>query len=357
MNASFGPGHYVPVLKVKRGEKRAVSLLAPQILRGLTPLFEIVETVGKPLGAHLDNSFKDMARALTNVTHYFLDAKELSPEGSQGARAVFMRARDLGVPFVPVTGIARLFDSVEAVKVATHGLGLRLTRAEFDLGQQGGLASAVDNFMREYNLSESGIDLLLDLGAVDEMISDGVRDLASQFLEAIPNKKRWRTLTILGCAFPKSMSDVDRNSHALVDRNEWLVWRDFLYPARQRLDRMPSFGDCAIQHSAGVERFDPRFMRAAAAVRYCLDSKWLLVKGESTGTTSSSVQFPKLARKIVRGALVEHYAGPTHCAGCDAMLRCAEGGSGLGSPEVWRRLGTIHHLTRTTEQIGSLAWP
>src|SRR5712692_9860762 len=100
------------------------------------------------------------------------------------------------------------------------------------------------------------------------VVLDGVRDLATQFLRAVPKPTQWRTLTLIGSAFPKSMGLIDRESHDLVDRTEWLVWRDDLYARRQSLQRMPTFGDCAIQHPVGVERFDPRIMKASAAVRY-----------------------------------------------------------------------------------------
>ena len=40
---TFGPGHYVPVLKVKRGEKSALQLVDFDLRKHITPLLEIVE--------------------------------------------------------------------------------------------------------------------------------------------------------------------------------------------------------------------------------------------------------------------------------------------------------------------------
>ena len=40
---TFGPHHYVPVLKVKRGEKKALQCIAPGLQPKVTPLLEIVE--------------------------------------------------------------------------------------------------------------------------------------------------------------------------------------------------------------------------------------------------------------------------------------------------------------------------
>ena len=39
---NFGPDHYVPVLKAKRGEKAALLRLAPVLQSRIIPLLEIV---------------------------------------------------------------------------------------------------------------------------------------------------------------------------------------------------------------------------------------------------------------------------------------------------------------------------
>ena len=39
---TFGPHHYVPVLKIKRGEKKALAAIEPSVRQRITPLLEIV---------------------------------------------------------------------------------------------------------------------------------------------------------------------------------------------------------------------------------------------------------------------------------------------------------------------------
>ena len=71
----------------------------------------------------------------------------------------------------------------------------------------------------------------------------------------------------------------------------------------------------------------------------------------------ASVQFPNLAVQLVYGHLSHHFAGPGHCAGCQGMQNAADGHPKLGSAEAWRRLGTIHHLTRAVQTLQGLTWP
>ena len=43
LSMGFSPDHYVPVLKVKRGEMKALRLISSSIRERITPLLEIVQ--------------------------------------------------------------------------------------------------------------------------------------------------------------------------------------------------------------------------------------------------------------------------------------------------------------------------
>ncbi len=354
---TFGPNHYVPVLKVKRGEKAALRSLAPALRTSITPLLEIVER--KPdkaatLTKHLDTAFKDLATSTAGFGRVFLDTREIAPDGPGASQEVFQRASSASIPFVPVTGINRTADLLAALGNRSHGFALRITREEFETGT---VSSGIQAFLSRHRLSADQIDLIVDLGPVEDMVSDGVMNLTEMFLAALPDLTHWRTLTVSGCAFPLSMGIVDTNSAAVVERAEWVAWRDGLYANRSRIRRLPTYSDCGIQHPKGVEDFDPRIMAASAAVRYAHLDQWLLIKGESTRKTPPSEQFPQLATQLVYGHLTSYFDGVVHCAGCTSMRDAADGAPSLGSPEAWRRLGTIHHLTTVIGGLAALPWP
>ena len=350
---TFGPDHYVPVLKVKRGEKAALGQLKPTLHTRITPMLEVVERSDKNLADHLDNAFNGLGRSVSAFSRCFLDAYELAPEGPTAALQVFQRAATAGITFAPVTGLSRVSDVQAALQHRRHGLVLRLTRDEFEAGN---LGHSLDGFIARHGLTRAELDLIVDLGPVEEMIVDGVVALMTAFLHAVPRPSEWRTLTVSSCAFPLSMGIVGRHSHELVERTEWRAWTR-LHAGRTGLARMPAFGDCAIQHPAGVEGFDPKIMAASATVRYAEGSDWLLMKGESTRSVPPSLQFPRLATRLVYGQLKSHFAGASHCAGCSGAKKAADGLGGFGSPEVWRRLGTIHHISTVIDGLAALPWP
>lgn len=351
----YGPDHYVPVVKLKRGEKKALQSISSRLRAKMTPLLEIVERrqdKSLPIGAHLDAAFKDLADVTRLYPRCLLDCRELEPDGTAAVSEAFRRADAEGMVFTPVTGMTRKDVSV-ALPYASGGLAIRLTREEFEAGR---IPRDLPAFLARHGLEHSQVDLIVDLGAVDELITDGVVNLTQQFLADVPDHDRWRTFTVSACAFPQSMSRVQGKSEDFVERAEWKAWR-VLHANREKLARLPTFSDCGIQHPKGVEGFDPRVMQASAAIRYTLTENWLLIKGESTRRVSAIEQFPDLAKQLVYGHLRPHFAGSAHCVGCRSIVAAADDVEGHGSPEVWRRLGTTHHLTRTVEDLVSLPWP
>lgn len=351
----FGSDHYVPVLKLKRGEKHALATLPPGIASSVTPLFEVVEM--KPedsLDHHLERSFAKLPEALLGCAPCFLDLRELEPAGPSGAKRAFAKANQAGVPLVPVTGLSRTADVSAAVHAATNGIAIRLTRVEFEDGR---VSRDLLRFVASHGLSPSRTDLLVDLGLLDQMVPAGVQQMIGQFLPRIPAPTQWRSLTLLGFAFPKSMGVAAANSVTLVDRVEWMAWLSACYARRGALPRLPTFGDGAIQHPSGVEGFDLRIMNVSATIRYALSDKWALIKGISTDRALPSIQFPQLAAKLVSGAASANFCGAGHCPSCAEMVLAAGGAAGYGSAEKWRRLGTGHHIASTVNQLRALPWP
>jgi hypothetical protein len=357
---SFGADFYVPVLKLKRGEKKALQLVAPTLQGRMVPLLELVERKGHagknppPLAKHLDTAFNAIAAAVAPYPRFFLDCREIEPDGPTAADDAFTRVEGLCSNLTPVTGITRTADVNAALSHGGNGVAIRLTRQEFE---SGAIPFALPAFIKSHSLKQEQTDLIVDLGPVDDMIALGVETLTAAFLADIPDARQWRSLTISGCAFPQSMGGVDANSSDLVDRAEWCAWRDGLYANRGQAVRLPTFSDCALQHPTGVEGFNPRIMQVSASIRVTQLDQWLLVKGVSTRNIPPSTQFPSLARQLVYGHLSKSFAGANHCAGCADMFNAANGAANLGSAETWRRLGTIHHLTRAAEMIAALSWP
>lgn len=352
----FDQFHYFPLVKWKRAERMAISLLDPTVKSKITPIIEIIPIPRdldtgeqtKNLEDHVGSASKTIETAWGKDDLFYLDCEEISADqssdGHYGPSYMFAQAADSMLEFVPVIGLQR--DAVQISAALNHsrrGICIRLTLDDFEKGT---LQSDISLFLETHRLEAAQVDLILDLGSIEDQRLVIVREIARQFVESIPQASMWRTLIMLASAFPRDMGVVSKNDKNHVPRVEWLMWKQLM----SRDGRLPNFGDYGIQHPAGVEDFDPRYMTPSATIRYTSGDNWLLIKGESMKKKGGE-QFRQLS-----GILVQEpdYYGPQHCAGCLGISDCSLGNLPAKSLEVWRRLGTTHHFTVITEQLNQI---
>ncbi len=329
----------------------------------MTPLLEMEDLPldvanGKPtrtLERHCSIIIPALVKGWGTTRSLFIDSEKLatrkSTSGVAGSKYVFDGAASAGLKFIPVVGLGRKGTEIKsAVAHGSRGICLRL--GESDLASPS-IEADVDSFMQKYNLQPKGLDLVLDLASICDGPQQRVQTVLLTYLASLPHIKQWRTLTLVASAFPSDMSGIQKNTTATFSRTEWIVWNALLRE-RKTLLRLPTFGDYGIQHPIPMEGFDPRYMAVSANIRYALDNEWLIVKGQSTKVVPAATQYPVLATTLISRP---EYMQQAHCTGCDSINSCAKGVSGFGSASVWRRIGTVQHLTHTTNQISQLASP
>ncbi len=351
----FGSDHYVPILKTKPGEKAALRRLRPSIRSRMTPLIEVHENKGvDTLKTFVEHAFRGLADCFKGGREFFLDPAAVAASRSDATDLVLNLATEHGLRFVPVTSISRSEREVDAtIDYLERGLCLRVTAADVESRD---VQSKIARFVSTHNLDPTKLHLLMDLGALVGRPEIVIRDMARDFLKAVPFQRDWRTFTFAGTNMVESMGGINANSHEFWPRKEWTVWKT-LYEDRANMERLPAFGDYAVQNPKGVEGVDFRIQPIACAIRYTTEEEWLLIKGESNRKVSGRIQFKKLAKKLVTGPLHERFSGKDHCRGCDEAQAAASGAPGLGSSGAWRRPSTVHHLTVVAEQLAALTWP
>jgi hypothetical protein len=350
----FDERHYVPVLKWKRGEQRALRELENDVRGAITPLLEMsfnpdLETgePPRPPGELIENAIDKMCESWLKQHRFFLDAGMFATLAeATGTALLFDAARARDLPFVPVVALSQpVGDVTAAIGCGAAGACIRIPFAE----SGDALPEQLLAFVAERKLPPENIDLILDLGALLTDSAGAAVMLARAFVSAVPDIERWRTVTLLATSFPEHMGSVPANGELVAPRTEWLTWMRLSQEAK--LKRMPSFGDYAIQHPDGPEDYDPRKMPMSACIRYTCEREWLFIKGVTTKLSSPAEQFPGLAQRLTMHA---RFCGDEHCRGCGDAAACAQGAPRLGNPEQWRRIGTVHHLTMVVRQLSAL---
>lgn len=285
----------------------------------------------------------------------FIDGLHLTPaqmmtSGEAPLAYVLARARESGVALVPATGPERTpeYQAVvrDAVAEDKRGACIRVRKKEL-FGDN--LDEVLSSVLRSIGTTPESTDLVLDLGEIKpddvNMLSKGIAGV----LNALHGVKAFRTLTVAAGAFPPSISHIQQPTK--IPRADWLLWQG-LAQKESALVRMPTYGDYAIQ---GAQPPSPNAALHSGSpnIRYTADDHWLVLRGFALKLHGFE-QYAALAQFLVAH---ECYAGRTFSQGDDYIFGCAGGAETPGSPAVWRRVGTNHHIAKVLKQLTSLHAP
>lgn len=354
---------YVPILKAKEGEYKALTDLKAGTKAAIVPLLEVPsipwdwasDAPAKGLDAHIAPVIAKITAAWGTAQPAYLDADLVSDErtaaGKHPLEVLFADARTAGLTLIPVAGTDRSADDLAAVAAVAaadgRGICLRLVPDDFLPGAP--LAVEIATVLAATGVDAPDVDLIVDLGALPAGQAATFTIAWTAVLPTLPRLADWRTVTLAGTAFPISLSGMPAMTITSIAREEWHVYQGIRAAG---LPRVPDFGDYAIAHPDLLD-VDPRLMQMSAAIRYAAPAEWLVVKGRGVRRNGWN-QTQDLSRLLI--ARPESQPA-THCAGCDFIRRRAAGSPTPGNGTTWRYVGTVHHLTTVVEQLTSLTGP
>ena len=230
-----------------------------------------------------------------------------------------------------------------------RGVCIRLEDEDFE--DETTLGTDLGDLLKLLKVPIQEADLVVDFKALG---TGQVRTLVMtvrSLLAVLPSVKSWRSLTLAATAFPENLAAFPSASISTTPRAEWTLW-SALASRSKSLPRMPTFGDYGIQHPEPAE-IDPRLMQMTANLRYTIDQDWMILKARVVRKYGYD-QFNDICKQLVT---LSEYRKAKHCWGCDYVSLCAAGKEGPGNAMIWRKVGTVHHLTVVAEQISNFPWP
>jgi hypothetical protein len=357
----FGPKHYVPILRWKRGERFALMELNAETRRFVTPLIEVTPKMfeapkkGKNQGVVPDPAkvlFETSKQVLKSwgyeeffVDFWHMDGRQVGKINGKHALEYFTsEARAVHLKTIAVTSLARSADYQSAVRqvVETGGGGVCVRVSPEDLTDSK-VANKLAALLKDLKADVKKADLLLDCQALEAGAA-----AMGELLHAIPFSPDWRTVTLASGAFPKDLQDKQPGIHRIA-RADWLEWRRLV--ERDDITRKPSFSDYTIQFGRYEE--PPSNCNPSASIRYTLPDAWLVLRGEGIMNKKGPgrAQWPAQAVLLCDS---EDFYGSQFSAGDDYIYKVRNGTEGHGSPETWIRAGINHHLTVVARQVASL---
>jgi hypothetical protein len=358
---------YVPVLKWRQGEYRALKSLDEEVKESVVPLIEIPpiawdfveEQPQKNVPAHLESMPQSLADHWTGkcfVDFRFLVSEPVPTEELNENQGVDLAGQllqffdDLRLrqpAAIPVTGPSRDSAFQDAVREIANrgdtGVCVRLN-LEDAFGE-----AALPAIGSVLSVAPELIDVVVDLQNVDPNQLALLRVVLKGFLGKL-SKHGYRSVALVGSSFPRDLSEVSPGI-GNITRSEWNLWSQM----RGELGTSVAFGDYGIS-GVDVREIDPRIMVASASIRYTTDNEWLIFRGRSLRETrfGGYVQFRTLSTQVVNHAA---YCGASFSRGDQYLFKCAHSLVGTGNLTTWRQVGTNHHITFVVRQLASRLEP
>ena len=374
INNMMIPTHYVPILKWKRAEQNSIKNLYDSQKDHLTPLIELVMPKAKP--------FKDKAKKIKKkddeilielISEFeneripqipeeirkawgqrpiYVDFSLLYPLQlrTESITGIFTLGSALGLNLIPVLNLND--DEVIKKTISSISKIICLRLVSSDLSSIGLLNKKISVFLNLYDLSETNIDLLIDLKEINEEGGSYQRFMsASQSIEKLLD---WRNLIFASGAFPEDMTKCTIDDMNKLPRFDWINWYNNV--SSGRLLRNPIFSDYTIRHP--IYRESLQFFAPTTTIKYTSEKEWFVMKGKKQKFELY------LANAYLLLADTSIFYGESFSYG-DQYI--AEKGKhyplymkdpkigGTGSTETWIMAGINHHLACTIDQIGKLS--
>lgn len=356
----FKHRHYVPCIRWKQGEYRAMLQLSSASKEFITPLIEVPEigfdfetnTNKKTVDEHL-SPFAKRVRSNWQMRPCFvdlnlIDTSKLMADGRHPVNFVFDELRAQRCLATPVIGINRSRKYQQAVERVVskdrRGLCLRISLEE---ASKTTIKASVEDLLAKNDLGVSECDLVIDLGAPNFKPVEGFVKLIEVIVQKMPFLSKWRTFTISGTSFPQSMAEVGQGL-TTIKRFEWLLYKDLINRLNKVRVRLPTFGDYGINHP-DVLPMDMRILKPSATIRYTIDDAWLIVKGPNVREHGYS-QYRGHCKTVIASS---HFLGSGFSRGDEYIANCASKIAKTGNLSTWRMVGTNHHLEKVVHDISS----
>lgn len=363
---------YIPILRLRAAEMKALEKLLPQDRNNVTPLIELVmpapsisrqdnkavviktpkEKFLETLPEIADNLLKSCGQNPIFIDVHLLDADIRTSSLEQ----ILSSSSNLDLFSIPVTYIipvtstsadsATRTAAINYAKSSGHGLCIRIDKSHLN---EPNLSDHITNFIETNGLKIEDTDILVDLRVVDQ--DTNTQDIAKQ-LTGLPDLQRWRSFIVASGVFPKYLIGYPAGEVHPLDRLDFKLWNNL----RTQLIRLPLFSDYTIQHPF----YEYIAAIGSASVRYTADDKWWIFRGKIPGLINRKTKEKGPGREQYIGharTLINRnfYKKADYCFGDAEIARIAAADNKKpGSPTTWLTIGINHHITLVARQISNL---
>lgn len=353
--------HYVPILKWKTGEQRAIKELEPAIKAKIRPLFLIPpipwdfenDNYKCTIDKHLEGFGQKLHNIWQSVQPVMIDAEQIDNElmgnGSHPIEYVVNEAENYGVAVIPVTGFDKSNAYNDAVKTINkkykRGIAIRIKQPDFQT-----IGTSLPQLMQHIGVNRKNTDLIFDCEEITQRTFGSTKDAIIAALARISNLSDFRTIIVSATAFPKTLAGMPNYTIKKFPRSEWFLWNSLI--STPGISQNIIYSDYTIDDPYWPDMIDLKLLikKLIGNVRYTREECWYVVRGEKIFSQIGYRQFYKVCE-----LLVTHpdniLCGQNYSSGDKRIFECAKRRGSTGNLGTWFQAGVNHHITFVVNQL------
>jgi hypothetical protein len=372
---------YVPVLKWKRAEHRALKALSDSDKKHIAPLIELVLPTVSPNkdknGKVKKTSTEQQAEMVLKFKEKRIPAisKEISEFWGQGSifidfsllhngasttglkidsmNTIIPAVMKIGVKAIPVVNLSDDVKIKEAAgllcKEYKQGMCVRLVPS--DLSDINHLNNTLDNLISRIGLGAHEVDLLIDIKQINEIGGAYLRFINQS--QQIRDLNKWRNLIFASGAFPEDLTGCKLDEATSLPRFDWQNWAK--HAKSKKLNRLPIYADYTIRTPIFNESL--QFYHPTTSIKYATENDWFIMKGKKQEFSLYLVNAKLLVEESGKFYGESYSDGDRYTAEkakhCDIFLK-NPAIKGTGRTEDWISAGINHHLALAVRQVAIL---
>lgn len=348
---------YVPIVKTKRGELKALRKLDSARQSLIIPLVDIHRISKFPESKTKDSLDKHLEKIGLVLSTYWknpafidfstIDLTARTPNGNHPVEFFFRFNSNNN--WIPVTGLDRDEAYLSACQkiVKTYGTELCIRLLEDDLEDPAETEEQIQEILNLCDLSVNECHLFMDLKYIVAEDFLKKKETAIHFINNFAGIKHFASLSLSSSSFPDSLVG-NKNSTYKILRLDFFFWRAVL--AEKKLVRKPIYSDYGVVNPNNPD-LNPQAIAPSAKIRYTSTNDWIIIKGSSVRKGQKYGQFYSLSASAIS---LPEYRGKHYSWGDNFIFECATERKKTGNLERWVKVDTNHHITFVVDQIANI---
>lgn len=331
--------YYVPIVKCKLGEQRALEKLDDSVKNITIPLIEIPLSKKEEPTVRLINSFWPNRKFFFYFSLDWFDSEPEELPAFIQKYVVPVCNNSLGVPVIDLSYVGTVEDWGAFAK---NGVAIRLRNNEF-----GAIEDTLNALFNITELRRENTDLVLDLQYISPDDLFAKTSMLKAAFSDLDNASGFRSIIIAGVSFPKQISSIEGKKIHHFRRVE-----TELYALSLKLSHRFNFnyiysdyGPTDIEDIPFVVGMSPNFK-----IKYTIFDEYLYIKGlpiKKGGLDIGNVR--ELAKILVDS---DDFSGESFSWGDQKIYEIAMGLSNSpGNLTTWVSYAMNHHITFIVRQI------